>query len=511
MVRALMYLFLGLFLALNMSACSIFGSDDEEQDTATVSEEKKEGDEYSYDDFEEGDSESADSEDESDDDSGEEDFDEEVGEEVLEVGAVEEGAEPVDIATEDSFADENAVDDYPDDDYSIGGGESEGAENVAALEPTPGEDEFSDGESLVADEGESDQVIPEEPLESNEDDDLFARDEEPAPAPEPEPEPQQSFADTSGLEGDDRFIDVPSFVPVKKMKAAAYTRAGSNINRLYVTRPGDDMGSIAGKIYGSDRSEDLYKWNSHFRGKDLKVGDKVYYSSPNNPNDQSMKTFYEDNNISPQYFTAQKDGNFRKVAQKLLGHERSWMEVYATNDSIDDKWSLPAGTQLRYWPDGAAATVAQASPPPPAPEPEPEPEPVAVSEPEPEEPAEVEEIAEVEEVEEIPEEVANIDEPSDMESDEDFAPPPAAGSVKPVPPPPPNPVAPPPPPPPPPPSPLANKLNNVKKSGGSSLGAQDDSMIMGALGGLLILAAIILLVFLRRGRSKRVNFSQTQV
>src|SRR5690606_18208841 len=77
---------------------------------------------------------------------------------------------------------------------------------------------------------------------------------------------------------------------------------------------------------------------------------------PNRPNDQEkMLTFYEDNGIPSQVYQSGPDESIRTISKKLLGHERSWMEVWATNPSVESKWLLPEGTTLRYWPADAIA------------------------------------------------------------------------------------------------------------------------------------------------------------
>ena len=119
------------------------------------------------------------------------------------------------------------------------------------------------------------------------------------------------------------IYDVPSknYISVKKMKPAAYKRAGDNINRLYVVRSGDNMDSIANKLYGSSSEADrLYSYNPSFSWKKHSVvGDKIYYESPNNKNDPTMMTYYEDNNVAPSYYTSQDGDNIRKISKKLLG------------------------------------------------------------------------------------------------------------------------------------------------------------------------------------------------
>ncbi len=514
MKNSILLIVLTLFFSMNITGCSLFSSGEEEQETATVSEDgasaddfAETGDDFASDDFESGDNE-FDAEAMAKGDGETESFDDFGGE---------------DVEVEDNFADE-----YPDDDYAKSGAVAGTAEPAAGAEADPfGEDYIDDNsfasgdqdDSLFVDEGAG---LPDETMSSNQETDLFAQESADPIVDTP------TFADTSYDDG--MIYDVPSaptWVPVKKMKPATYTRAGSNINRLYVVRPGDNMDSIAQKIYGdSSKAKDLYAYNSHFTGKTLNVGDKIYYESPNNPNDQSMTTYYEDNNIPASYYTSKSGDNIRKVSKKLLGHDRSWMEIYATNDSVESKGKIPSGLRLRYWPSGATATMAMNDP-----EPEAEPameEPVAtpppaasVDEPPMDEPVAMDEPEDMPEFDDegmdSPKEIAANDEPTEIKDpmDEDSAPvpPPTMGQASNTPPPP-KPVAPPPPPPAPKPNlrkPAPPKININSGSDDPLAAIGNDNKILGALGGLAILVAFIILVFIRRSRAKRVDFSQTQV
>ena len=505
MRNSILFIVLALFCSMNITGCSLFSSDDEDQETATISEDGSAGesDEFASDDFE------------SSDDL---DFDPEAMAKDDDVESPDELAGE-DVEVEDAFGDE-----YEDDEYDSATTKVADAKKATddATEDYIDDNSFgaSDGsdDSLFVDEGGG---IPSDTMAANQDEDLFGGADEMEPVVDTPTYDDSSYAGT-----DDIYDETPKFVSVKRMKPAAYKRAGGNVNRLYVVRPGDNMNSIAEKLYGdSSKSKDLYSYNSHFNGKSLKVGDKIYYESPNSPNDQTMMTYYEDNNIAPQYYTSNDGDNIRKVAKKLLGHERSWMEIYATNSNIDSKNGIPGGLQVRYWPDGTVAPapkLAMAEPempePEPIAEPEPTPEPADMAMNDPEEPDFDEEPA-MDDLAEPTEVAMNDPQPENPAADdgmqEDFdPPPPTAGSVNP--PPPPKPVAPPPPPP----APNAN-MNKPKppKFGGAPkpnandplAAIGDDSMIMSALGGLLILAAIIMLIFIRRSRAKRVNFSQTQV
>ncbi len=157
------------------------------------------------------------------------------------------------------------------------------------------------------------------------------------------------------------FVEQPSYVPVKKVEAAAFQRGGDQLNRVYIVRPGESLSDISLKIFGSDRSEDIKRWNPYFANSAPKVGDKVYYPSQTQPSDQQMLTYYEEQGMSPQVYISQEGDNIRTLAESWLGHSRSWMEVWATNPNVESKWALPAGVELKYWPTSVSAPIAGAS------------------------------------------------------------------------------------------------------------------------------------------------------
>lgn len=497
---------LALLFSLNLTGCSLFSSGSEDQENATVAEEgqgAEGGDEFASDEFEGGEGDTA-----------------AVGDAATEVAvegddsefdadamAKDEGADGTEVASEDmevedSFGAEAGVDNYPDDDYSEGAkGKTAAADSEESSDDYIDDNSFATEDSLAVDEGGG---LPDNTLTANEEKDLFGQAQDPIVD-------TPSFVDSSFGGGMDPMPEEKAPIPVKKMKDAAYQAAGANMNRLYVVRPGDNMDNIAQKIYGQDKAKDLYSYNPHFKNKTLKVGDKVYYESPNNKNDQVMMTYYEDLNIAPQFYSTSEGDNIRSLSKKLLGHERSWMEVWATNDAVESKDRMTAGIQIRYWPDGVDTQMAQVpknNAPASSSHPEPMdiPDEVAVNDPKHAAP-----MGEPEEVPlDEPKEVAQLDDPKPFDEakmDEDFNPPPTAGSMD----------ARPPQPPPPPPAPKANFNKPVIPNPGFDKSQDplnivgDDSMIMGALGGLLILAAVIMLIFIRRSRSKRVNFSQTQI
>ena len=456
MNKSKLHIILWLLISLNMAGCSLFSSSGDGEESATISE--TEGDELANDDFETG----------------------------KDLDAEAEGEADGVTLSEDEYADDN-FDQAPQD--------GETSEDGLSISVTGDESETgSDGE------------LPDETMTSNQEGDLFG-----AEGGTTEPMGETSgFADNTEMGGAMETMDAPvsekKLIPVKKMKPAAYLRAGANVNRLYVVRSGENMETIAEKLYGDNsQAQLLYSYNPHFQGKDIHVGDKIYYESPLNKTDQSMMTYYEDNNMEPSYYTTQEGDNIRQVAQKLLGHPRSWMEIYATNANVDSKGRLPAGVLLRYWPTGAGpgSSVAMGS----------------QSMDEEGSMAEGAEEAFESEMDTMGQEpsmdmngnmggsteVASMNDPGAMGNQDLPPPPPSMGSMNDIPPPPPQPMSPP---------PMPENNGPIKKFDPMRMGGEmgnDDGVIMGALGGLLVLAAIIMLVFIRRNRSKRVQFSQTQI
>lgn len=298
-----------------------------------------------------------------------------------------------------------------------------------------------------------------------------------------------------------------SFIPVVKIKDAAFTKSGTLLNRVYLARPGDNMKQVSNKIYGTaDRAPDLLTWNPHLK-RGVKTGDKVYYSSPRDPNDTRMLTFYEDMGAQPSVYVSKEGDNIRRVSKELLGSKDSWKEVWATNMNVESKGDIPQGIELRYWPDGAesnAAPVMASNSAPQAPD-MPPPDMAQAAPPAPPMDAQ--------------DPLAAPPPPPDMAMNDPMAAPPsgpgpastpdsaAMGSMEP-PPPPADSMAPPPPPPPEPPAPpKPKKAPPVDVASGSD----PDTVMAIGFGGILLIAAAVLFVVIRKNRAKRMDLGQTQV
>lgn len=168
--------------------------------------------------------------------------------------------------------------------------------------------------------------------------------------------------------------DIPVEAPapkisLKKIKTEPYEVSGILVNAVYIARPSDTLKSISQKIYGTDKTTELKTINTYLTRK-VKVGDKIYYNSPNRPTDNVQLLFYpQDANIQMQTYVTNEGDNIRTVSSQLLGYKDAWKEVWSTNPNVESKELVPAGLQLAYYPslnEGDLAANQEALPPPPA-------------------------------------------------------------------------------------------------------------------------------------------------
>lgn len=331
----------------------------------------------------------------------------------------------------------------------------------------------------------------------------------PPPADTPPPTdmaatPPPSTDETQGLSGASAMPTEPKpVIPLQKMVSAPFTKGKVLANALYMARAGDTLKSISEKIYGADKTAEIKKVNPTVAHRKVKVGDKIYYNSPQRPTDNAqMLTYYEDKGLAPEVYLAQAGDSMKAVGKKLLGDKDSWKELWATNLDVESKGDLAEGTRLRYWSAEATPAAAPAAPavamntPPPAggaagsmapPPPMPDQAPPPVAEP----------------------------------------PPPAANAAPPPPPAPPTqaamepppPAAPPPPPaaaaPPGPKKPVKPAAAGADSKEGGLLGDDPDQMMTLGIGVILLLAAVAMVIIIRKKKAKReVDFqtaSHTQI
>ena len=144
-------------------------------------------------------------------------------------------------------------------------------------------------------------------------------------------------------------------------------KAGGWVNTVYIARPKEKLAEISQKIYGSDKTADLKAIadNSYLKSRAPKAGDKIYYVSPNRPDDSTkMLLFYEDMGLVPKTYVAKPGENLRKISKSLLGYDNAWKEVWSSN-AIESKTSLKDGEILRYWTNDSNEVMAAAAPSPP--------------------------------------------------------------------------------------------------------------------------------------------------
>ena len=277
---------------------------------------------------------------------------------------------------------------------------------------------------------------------------------------------------------DETNLDEPKPVRTLQKMASEPWKMGSKwVNGIYFARPGDSLESISQTIYGDDRTKDLKKINPTYANRDVKPGDKVYYTSVVRPDDTAqVLTYFEEKNIPAKTYTSKPGDNIRKVSQDLLGYPEAWKEVWAYNN-VESKQDIGEGVELRYWEAQAhmgtpsAPMADQAAPP--APEQAGMPNNEMPPPPMPEDP------------------MAQMAPPS-----QELPPPPDMNMANNELPPPPPPMEPPPPPPPPPPQAMNNAV-----AADETATEQDSTLAMGAIA-VAVLGALALII-VRRKRKQR--------
>ena len=239
---------------------------------------------------------------------------------------------------DDEFAD---LDDDEDD-----GEDGELAQNEESLgeELTPGEEQSEFPEEVVEKEGAESGT----PGTGQTEDITIGQTEE-------TPLPQDDLGEADPIT--DEKEETPRWIPVVKIKTDTEYRGGRLINAVYIVRPQDSMESISDKIYGgTDKVGELNTNNPHL-AKGIDPGDKVYYNSPNRPEDKSqIKFFYEDMGLEPQVYVTKENDNMRRLGSRLLGFADGWKEIWAINQDVDSKTILPGGLRLKYW-TGSESTL----------------------------------------------------------------------------------------------------------------------------------------------------------
>ena len=168
-------------------------------------------------------------------------------------------------------------------------------------------------------------------------------------------------ADTGGYSSD-VATSKPAASSIKKVSATMpyQGKDGAWINTVYIARPKEKLVDISMKIFGTDKTKELKKIaeNKYLKSRAAKAGDKIYYTSPNRPDDATKTMlYYEDMGMVPEIYVAKKGESLKKVSKELLGYDNAWREVWASN-GVESKTSLKDGETLRYWKSADAAMAA---------------------------------------------------------------------------------------------------------------------------------------------------------
>lgn len=133
---------------------------------------------------------------------------------------------------------------------------------------------------------------------------------------------------------------------VPKIPGKAIARRGSKLNRFYFVRKGDTPKKVSELIYSDPKfAPKLVRWN----GKAWAPGQVLFYSSPINPKDKRMASFYQERNIQPDEYQVRPGDWLTRIAKKKLGSPRSWKELAVLN-GLKSPHSLEVGQTLAVYP-----------------------------------------------------------------------------------------------------------------------------------------------------------------
>ncbi|OFZ28541.1 MAG: hypothetical protein A2622_05455 [Bdellovibrionales bacterium RIFCSPHIGHO2_01_FULL_40_29] len=192
-----------------------------------------------------------------------------------------------------------------------------------------------------------------------------------AEAPVAEPEIPVAQTETPSFENSDTNTAALEPAPERPAKVskpadslkkvaltAPYQANGGWVNTVYVARPGETLKEISQKVFASDKTKELKKIaeNNYLKWRSVRPGDKIYYISPNRPEDSATTLlYYEDMGMVPETYVAKKGDNLKKVAKEILGYEKAYVEMWTSNP-VESKGKLNEGETLRYWRSASGVT-----------------------------------------------------------------------------------------------------------------------------------------------------------
>jgi hypothetical protein len=194
-----------------------------------------------------------------------------------------------------------------------------------------------------------------------------------ASAPAPQAEDQGPVAQL--LAGDKppkaRHHGHGGYGPVPKIPAHALQKNSTMLNRFYFVRKGDTAKSVAKLLYGNAaQAKDLKAWN---KGA-WSPGRILYYNSPMQPQDDQMRSFFQERNVQADDYLTQVGDRIGRIAAKKLGSPSSWKEIAVVN-GMESATAFSPGQKLAIYPKdltpyaftNESARIAEAAPVPPPP------------------------------------------------------------------------------------------------------------------------------------------------
>lgn len=140
-----------------------------------------------------------------------------------------------------------------------------------------------------------------------------------------------------------------------KIPRNAVTRSGKKLNRFYFVRKGDTPKKVARLIYGKPQEwKKLTRWN----GTSWNPGKLIYYSSPINPKDTKMGSFYQERKVTPEEYRIQSGDWLTRIAHKRLGSAWSWKEIAVVN-GLKAPNAIEVGQLLAIYPKDLSASKSE--------------------------------------------------------------------------------------------------------------------------------------------------------
>lgn len=140
----------------------------------------------------------------------------------------------------------------------------------------------------------------------------------------------------------------------KRVQVTAATKAPTQpvtvgkltLNRFYLLRQGDTPASVSQLLFATTANDkDLVAANKG----EWKPGRRILYVSPEQPEDNEMLSFYEENGINTEEYEVKKGDWLSKIAKQKYGHVGSWAEIALAN-GLKSPNQLKKGQKLVLYP-----------------------------------------------------------------------------------------------------------------------------------------------------------------